>query len=395
MRDIEFVSGIQASRDLRRRIIDFFGAEEGLLRGEDSSSVITWLAGDLITEFHVSVPSAEAINFSMLTVRTLVAGIDDMNEALKWANGLNDVTCLNRWSVINVPEVLGPYLADEPYSGQPCLISEISFVCGTPFTDVPDEAVFMAVGEQIARATALSTNAFYKGWGSSKSVQMSINGVPALGPFHPVVGFFEKIIGNGDDDDANALFDVAERALNSVVELQELNGERAWVVKSEDDFVQFTVPFKGQNPGEESVVNIRPSVNPQLGPGLMFAMKCDVGGSIDYPLDYANSLNQLGAYWHIGYAHNFGAWAEVQGQMIYKVFVPAAWNRLMDGEELFDFFSETYENFARISVGAYVHSQGPLFALDSPLGLMAIGDAARGSAYGETGFGVDEYKSSK
>lgn len=390
MRDIEFVSGIQASRDLRRRILDYFGAEHGLTRGDDSSSVITWLASDLLTEFHVNESSLEAVNYSTLTVRTLTAGIADFEQALKWANGLNDVTSLNRWWVINKPGVLGPYEDEPGYGGEPCLISEVSFQCGVPFTDVPDEVVFMIVGEQIARASALSTNEFYRDWGISKSMRMTINDVPAFGSFNPIVNFFDKIIGKGSQEDSLALYDIADRALSSAIDLQERNNEIPWATNYPGGSIQFLVPFKSQSRGEVTLVSILPFINPQLGPGLMVAMNSNIDANGDHHGDYADSLNKLGTGWFPGFAHCYGAWAEVEGALIYKIFIPAAWIHLVSENALFNFFRTTFENFARVSVSAFMYEAAEFLNTAANPGLMAVGEAARGYAYGEPGFGVDE-----
>ena len=425
----KFGTGVRRAREVRRELLESFGAEDEWVWGGDSDQTIKWAPGPLGTRFMVEPVRDSVPGLGIVHVFTICATVLELDIARTAVSAMNFHTTFERWSVLNDPELdlVRSVPADNPF-GLPlspwhdedaciAVASGVSFVVGDPRIDLPFTAMRAIVAGAIAKANAVVTNGFADSWGRPDVVHDEDGNMRPGDDWNRVLYFFDDEITPRRDEPCHGLAEALANAFELERSLQFETCPAAWYGSGDRNGFTCEVPY-GPGPyplgvigggmfphlaspeNSTSLVRGLVQANPFVGNGLVLAVTTGGPGPTDEVptqllpalLNAQNRLREDEA--SPGFAHAVGAWVHQFG-ITHVSFIPSAWEYLLTSEELINFFRVMLANAARLSWGSrmvmepYRDRQLTDVTAPNPPGGLAAGALARGPEFGEIGAGQD------
>ena len=271
-----FSTGLSKATGLRTRLLEALDAEPEWTVGTEDSTDIVWLAGPIPTFLSVQPGGALTPGLAVLTVRTRCAWVEDLEQARRTVGDLNLHTTVNRWVLLGdpgpkdwfdsqvddqTPEWMDTELRRRrlvcslPAPDSPVSVEvAVSFVVGDESTDVPFEAVLLAVSEQIAKATALVSNYFTEGWGEAAVAEIN-DRERVGGEWNSVVNHYDNRVTPLASSDTAPLLLALNEAFDAERAAQFENAAAAWYGGGDESGFTCEVPY-GPGPFEEGVIGM-------------------------------------------------------------------------------------------------------------------------------------------
>lgn len=408
-----FSTGCLRAKELRRGILDAFGAEPDWMGGSDSDEVIAWTAGPVTTLFiaedvHPSVPG-----LGMLTILSFVLTADSAARARDYVEASNRYATLSRWVALPSNEIQ----------------LRCSFVVGDPQVEIPFRAMLLTVGQHMSD-TAFAALRAADAEGLEVVDPVELGKVRPQEDWHSIIYTHSHFVEPHRGASPAPLMESLAVAFNQELELQFAASPAAWYGNADSTSLTCEVPY-GPGPYSLGVIGMRAMAphlessdnetsliqafevdNPDVGKGLMLAMRLWPNVQqerVSELLDGLNSrLRMRSDQQSPGSAHGLGAWIYHNDALTLTCLLPSGWAEVLDDEEQVTLLRQLLSNAARLSWDAHgvldsaeileerlrLAIQHPEEVTSDPaippgLAGFAAGDRARGPHFGELWVGTD------